>query len=621
MRIQRWVMGFALFVGVSLPVVVGEAAADAQAPPAGSVYVAVAPCRVADSRSGGGLLMPGSQRVVQVSGAEAGFETQGGKAGGCGIPVGATAAEVSVSAVAPTGTGFLRVWPSDEGAPMATFVNYARSQATTNTGTIALGGAGAVKVSAFSGATQVVVDVQGYYKPVAPGARFVSLAPCRIADTRAGGGPPVAEGSSRQFQVTGSSPVMAAQGGRAGGCEVPAGAVAAEVSISAVTPDGNGFARVWPSDIVAPTATFVNYARSQATTNSGTVPLGGAGAVKVGAFSAATHVVVDVQGYFTTSGLGSRYVPVAPCRIVDTRSNGSGPLAAGASRQFQVTGTSAAMASQGGRPGGCRLPSGAVASEASVSAVAPSGSGFTRVWPADDAAPTATQVNYANSHAITNTGAVALTAGGAVKLANFGGTAHYVIDVVGYFAAPGVPPVISSLVPGRGAPGDTITLTGSGFGDATEVVFDDFRANFSVVDDSTLTAVVPYWSSSGFVTVTAPGGTATSKVAFTVVPPASDLSPPADLRAVRSQDPASAIVQWTPPTPTQNGPNIVSSVITTDPPTVATRVYGDPGSATITGLQPDVDYVVEMTRHNSANVRSALASTPVVESSAERPVR
>jgi hypothetical protein len=55
---------------------------------------------------------------------------------------------------------------------------------------------------------------------------------------------------------------------------VPAGAVAAVVSVSAVSPGGPGFVRVWPSGSSRPNATVLNYRGGSSTTNSLTVSLG-----------------------------------------------------------------------------------------------------------------------------------------------------------------------------------------------------------------------------------------------------------------------------------------------------------------------------------------------------------
>ena len=45
--------------------------------------------------------------------------------------------------------------------------------------------------------------------------------------------------------------------------------------MTAVSPVGNGFARVSPNDGVPPSATFLNYTSGTGITNSGAVPLDG----------------------------------------------------------------------------------------------------------------------------------------------------------------------------------------------------------------------------------------------------------------------------------------------------------------------------------------------------------
>lgn len=151
-------------------------------------------------------------------------------------------------------------------------------------------------------------------------------------------------------------------------------------------------------------------------------------------FGASTHVVVDVQGYFvpdspTPPRGASKYLPVTPCRIVDTRAAG-GALAAGTSRTWQVPGSNG-FAAQGGRSD-CDIPVGSNAVEAAVTAVGPAGTGFLRAWPADVPAPTATFLNYRGS-SITNTGALAVSSIGQLNAKAFSSSTHVVIDVQGAF--------------------------------------------------------------------------------------------------------------------------------------------------------------------------------------------
>ena len=61
-----------------------------QPSPAGSIFVPITPCRIADTRLGGGIVTGSSTRSFYVAGT-VGFAPQGGKSGGCGVPLGATA--------------------------------------------------------------------------------------------------------------------------------------------------------------------------------------------------------------------------------------------------------------------------------------------------------------------------------------------------------------------------------------------------------------------------------------------------------------------------------------------------------------------------------------------------
>jgi alpha-tubulin suppressor-like RCC1 family protein len=142
-----------------------------------------------------------------------------------------------------------------------------------------------------------------------------------------------------------------------------------------------------------------------------------------------------VQGYYTTAlGQGSRYQTVTPCRTVDTR-NAGGALAAGVTRTFQTAGARVAFSGQGTSSGlGCGVPQRAAAVEASVTAVSPAGTGFTQIAPAGGT-PTATFLNYGPAGGITNTGTLPLAPSGTADLGirNLGGSAAYLVDVLGYY--------------------------------------------------------------------------------------------------------------------------------------------------------------------------------------------
>lgn len=143
-------------------------------------------------------------------------------------------------------------------------------------------------------------------KIVAPKAHddlFVPITPCRIVDTRSAAAGKLAVGAAREITSRGSGAAFAAQGGKAGGCGIPTSAKAITFTVTAVDA-GSGFLRVWPSDLVQPNATFMNYDSAFNVSNSGTVNLCGTSGLlcisdlKVRAYGSDTHVVIDVAGYY-----------------------------------------------------------------------------------------------------------------------------------------------------------------------------------------------------------------------------------------------------------------------------------------------------------------------------------
>jgi hypothetical protein len=86
-------------------------------------------------------------------------------------------------------------------------------------------------------------------------------------------------------------------------------------------------------------------------------------------------------------------------------------------------------------------------------------------------------------------------------------------------------PAITSVSPGNGPVGRLVTITGSGLGGATSVRFNRVGAVFTVLSSTRITARVPWRGTTGAITVTTPGGTATSQSAFRVVPGIASFSP------------------------------------------------------------------------------------------------
>lgn len=78
-------------------------------------------------------------------------------------------------------------------------------------------------------------------------------------------------------------------------------------------------------------------------------------------------------------------------------------------------------------------------------------------------------------------------------------------------------PVVSSFTPTSGPVGTQVKIKGFGFTGTTKVAFGGANATqFTVNSGFLITATVPNGATTGKITVTGPGGTATSTKAFTV---------------------------------------------------------------------------------------------------------
>ena len=153
--------------GPRTPATAGAAASTVftQIPPE-MHFVAVAPCRVADTRKGGGALTSGTARSFYVSGSF-GFAPQGGTSGGCGIPLGAPAVAVNVTTTGSSAAGYLTGYAAGTSPAATNFTSYRAGQNVTANPILSLADPSSqtaqLTVKAGGGSTQVIIDVTGYY--------------------------------------------------------------------------------------------------------------------------------------------------------------------------------------------------------------------------------------------------------------------------------------------------------------------------------------------------------------------------------------------------------------------------------------------------------------------------
>jgi len=137
---------------------------------------------------------------------------------------------------------------------------------------------------------------------------------------------------------------------------------------------------------------------------------------------------------------GSGFHPIAPTRIIDTRS-GLGtqraPFRAGEQREIAVTGRSGVPTTG---------VSGAVLN---VTVESPSTSSHLSVWPTLFTAPVASNLNYARGQTVANQVVVGTGSGGTVSVRNNAGSVQVIIDLVGWFDMSGTGDRFTATTPTR----------------------------------------------------------------------------------------------------------------------------------------------------------------------------
>ncbi len=122
-------------------------------------------------------------------------------------------------------------------------------------------------------------------------AKFYTLTPCRLADTRVApngpsAGPNLLPSQTRDFPV-------------AGVCGVPAAARAVAANVTIVFPGAAGYLTLFPPGISSQTST-INFNAGAIRANNATFTLGPSGTVSVfcGIANAGAHLLIDVVGYY-----------------------------------------------------------------------------------------------------------------------------------------------------------------------------------------------------------------------------------------------------------------------------------------------------------------------------------
>jgi hypothetical protein len=377
---------------------------------AGGTYHALTPTRIVDTRSGIGV----AAGAVPADGT-----IDFAVAGAGGVPAsGAGSVVLNVTAVDPTSTGYVNVYPGLLPKPSTedpSSLNFAAGQNVANQVTVTLGTNGGLSAYNANGSTHILVDVVGWYDVTGTGGgRYNPIAPARIMDSRSGIGgrsTPLAEGETANLKVTGVGGVPAS------------GVSAVTVNLTATDQTSAGFLTVYPQAGTVPNVSNLNFVRGVSRANLVTVGVNASnGQISIFNSNGSTQVIVDVVGWYDAAGsAGSLYHGVTPTRIADTRPVDA-PLREG-------------EAAAVGFHGQAEVPNNATGVILNVTAVDPSSAGFLTVYPGATV-PNASNVNWQGPGVVVpNAVVTSLPASGEANFLNAFGTVHVLIDVFGYFAA------------------------------------------------------------------------------------------------------------------------------------------------------------------------------------------
>ncbi|MEP7046569.1 MAG: CAP domain-containing protein [Ilumatobacteraceae bacterium] len=236
-----------------------------------------------------------------------------------------------------------------------------------------------------------------------PTAAYVSVQPCRLADTRLNSG--FARIDSTTLQVAAR-----------GVCGIPANATSLALTLTVDRPQAAGFLTAWPANQTRPVVSNLNFNAGQIRANSSITRVDSTGAFRVFT-SIPSQVVVDVVGAFvpaTTSAAG-RFVPRPSTRLFDSRDGAK--LSAGASTTLPL-------------PAG--VPADAIALALNVTVTESAGPGFVTEFPAGMRMPTSSILNVDQAgQTRAAAGIFPVSSAGVVLFISGGG--HIVVDLLGYF--------------------------------------------------------------------------------------------------------------------------------------------------------------------------------------------
>ena len=239
----------------------------------GLQFFPLTPCRVADTRDATGTLGGPSLAAATVRA----FPIQSSS---CRVPSTAKAYSLNVTAVPHESLGFLTAWPTGENQPVVSTLNATTGAVTANAAIVPAGTSGDVSIY-VSDASDVILDINGYFAPPATGGlSLYSVTPCRVLDTRNSS----AVDGTLAVAVHGSA------------CAPSATAQAYVLNATVVPTASLSFLSLWAAGEAQPVVSTLNANDGAVTSNMAIVPTTNG---IINAFASdSTNLILDISSYF-----------------------------------------------------------------------------------------------------------------------------------------------------------------------------------------------------------------------------------------------------------------------------------------------------------------------------------
>ncbi len=403
--------------------------APASAGPAGA-YTAQTPCRLFDTRDSHAQLCQGAQAPVQAPvGANGTLRVK--VTGVNGVPDNATAVAINLTGVDASGPTYVTSYPDAQSRPLASSLNLTTPAPLANFLVVTVGAGGYIDLYNFSGTTDLLADLQGYFAPNA-GLPYAPVAPCRVFDTR--GIDPPASACANPPTVA-KAPVGAGAVLKvkvAGVGSIPTGVSAVGINLTGVDATNPTFVTAYPDGANRPLARSLNLSDANPAANFQMVTVSPDGYIDVYNLTGTVDLLADVQGYVATTA-STRYTATAPCRAFDTR----GITPASAACSGAPTAKGVPLGDHGKVTvqvaGVNNIPSGVKAVAINLTAVDATGSTYLTAYPDGTQQPLTSTVNVNNANPLAHFIIVAVGADGSIDVSNFANTTNVLGDIQGYF--------------------------------------------------------------------------------------------------------------------------------------------------------------------------------------------